>query len=88
MRVFYWYSEKEVKETNLVMGKIIVVANRLPVEVSFKEDELAFKVSPGGLVSALNAITNKYNLEWVRWPGDMCIIWLPSNQVLRSSLTN
>lgn len=55
------------------MGKIIVVANRLPVEVLQKDEELIFKVSPGGLVSALSAITDKYSLEWVGWPGDLSL---------------
>jgi trehalose 6-phosphate synthase/phosphatase len=48
-----------------IMGRIINVANRLPVTVG---DTL--EKSSGGLISALEgAAADKHTLEWVGWPG-------------------
>jgi trehalose 6-phosphate synthase/phosphatase len=53
------------------MDRLIVVANRLPIEVISKDDGIEFKVSPGGLVRALSSIRDKYSLEWFGWPGEI-----------------
>lgn len=46
------------------MGKIIIVANRLPVTVGN-----TIRKSSGGLVSALDAMFDASNMLWVGWPG-------------------
>lgn len=48
----------------------VVVANRLPVDVSFDEDgALSWKPSPGGLVTALEPVMKKADGAWVGWTG-------------------
>ncbi|HEY9886478.1 MAG TPA: bifunctional alpha,alpha-trehalose-phosphate synthase (UDP-forming)/trehalose-phosphatase [Vampirovibrionales bacterium] len=51
--------------------RVIVIANRLPVNVSNKDDKLTFSPSPGGLVTALSSLKDKYEQVWLGWPGDI-----------------
>lgn len=50
--------------------RLIVVSNRLPVTVTKNESgEWNFRVSSGGLVSALAGVKNKIPFVWVGWTG-------------------
>lgn len=50
--------------------RLIVVSNRLPVTVSKDESgDWNFRVSSGGLVSALAGVKNKIPFIWVGWTG-------------------
>lgn len=52
--------------------RLIVVSNRLPVTVSKQESgDWKFRVSSGGLVSALAGVKNKIPFIWVGWTGDV-----------------
>ncbi|GFZ44839.1 Trehalose-6-phosphate synthase [Saitozyma sp. JCM 24511] len=50
--------------------RLIVVSNRLPVTIS-KDDkgEYHFKMSSGGLVSALSGCKKTMQFTWIGWPG-------------------
>jgi trehalose 6-phosphate synthase len=49
----------------------VVVASRLPVDRSEGPDgETEWKVSPGGLVAALEPVVREARGAWVGWPGD------------------
>ncbi|WRT63373.1 alpha,alpha-trehalose-phosphate synthase [UDP-forming] 1 [Kwoniella shivajii] len=50
--------------------RLIVVSNRLPVTIS-KDDkgEYHFKMSSGGLVSALSGCKKTMSFQWIGWPG-------------------
>ncbi|OXC67866.1 alpha,alpha-trehalose-phosphate synthase (UDP-forming) [Cryptococcus neoformans] len=50
--------------------RLIVVSNRLPVTIS-KDDngEYHFKMSSGGLVSALSGCKKTMSFTWIGWPG-------------------
>ncbi|ROS25841.1 trehalose-6-phosphate synthase [Cellulomonas sp. PhB150] len=49
---------------------LVVVANRLPVDVTIGEDgEPTWTRSPGGLVTALNPVMAKAEGAWVGWSG-------------------
>ncbi|TYJ55489.1 alpha,alpha-trehalose-phosphate synthase (UDP-forming) [Cryptococcus floricola] len=50
--------------------RLIVVSNRLPVTIS-KDDngEYHFKMSSGGLVSALSGCKKSMSFIWIGWPG-------------------
>jgi trehalose 6-phosphate synthase len=52
---------------------LIVVSNRLPITIT-KDDkgEYHFKMSSGGLVSALSGFKKSLNFTWIGWPG-FCI---------------
>lgn len=51
-------------------GHLIVVSNRLPITIT-KDDmgEYHFKMSSGGLVSALSGFKKSLNFTWIGWPG-------------------
>ncbi|KAI9506587.1 glycosyltransferase family 20-domain-containing protein, partial [Coemansia spiralis] len=48
---------------------LIVVSNRLPVTLAQNGDEWSFKLSSGGLVSALSGLKREMSFTWVGWPG-------------------
>jgi trehalose 6-phosphate synthase len=50
---------------------LVVVANRLPVDrVVDEDDEVSWRRSPGGLVSALEPVMRANSGAWIGWPGD------------------
>ena len=56
--------------------RLVVVSNRLPFTASSKDGKLAFRASPGGLVSGLTAYLESSrqgspsrDYLWVGWPG-------------------
>lgn len=53
-----------------VSGNIIVVSNRLPVTIS-KDDtgKYQYKMSSGGLVTALQGLKKTATFKWYGWPG-------------------
>jgi trehalose 6-phosphate synthase len=56
---------------SLVEGRLLVVANRLPVTlVRSTGDSYSFKMSSGGLVSALLGIRKQREFLWVGWIGE------------------
>ncbi|KIM58333.1 glycosyltransferase family 20 protein [Scleroderma citrinum Foug A] len=51
-------------------GHLIVVANRLPVTITKDASgEYHFKMSSGGLVSALTGFKKSLSFTWIGWPG-------------------
>ncbi|CAG8662789.1 2387_t:CDS:2, partial [Paraglomus brasilianum] len=49
--------------------RLLVVSNRLPVTISKNEKEYSFKMSSGGLVSALSGLKKLMTFTWIGWPG-------------------
>ena len=49
--------------------RLLIVANRLPVEISQDKDKFDYKASPGGLVSGLKDSSAKISSIWIGWPG-------------------
>lgn len=51
-------------------GRLLVVANRLPVNVTQTDDgEYNYAMASGGLVSALQGLSKSMEFEWFGWPG-------------------
>ncbi|KAJ6513359.1 glycosyltransferase family 20 protein [Mycena sanguinolenta] len=51
-------------------GHLIVVSNRLPITITKDAaGEYHFKMSSGGLVSALSGFKKSLNFTWIGWPG-------------------
>ena len=48
--------------------KLVIVSNRLPVNVSREDGKLVFKPSSGGLATAMSSLEHKDKI-WVGWPG-------------------
>lgn len=51
------------------MGKLILIANRLPVKVHESENGLQYKPSEGGLATGLSCIQEPADQFWIGWPG-------------------
>lgn len=49
--------------------RLLIVANRLPVEIKQSGLKFEYKASPGGLVSGLKDSSSKLPSLWVGWPG-------------------
>jgi len=51
-------------------GHLIVVSNRLPITITKdSKGEYHFKMSSGGLVSALSGFKKSLSFTWIGWPG-------------------
>ena len=59
-----------VLELNGSGGHLIVVSNRLPITITKDAaGEYHFKMSSGGLVSALSGCKKSMSFTWIGWPG-------------------
>jgi hypothetical protein len=51
-------------------GRVLVVANRLPLSIKANEDgEYEYSISSGGLVSGLKGLSKIVDFKWFGWPG-------------------
>lgn len=57
------------------MQRLLIVSNRLPINVTTgcEERQWNFKLSSGGLVSALAGFQKTMNFIWIGWPGIGCV---------------
>ncbi|GGC74383.1 trehalose-6-phosphate synthase [Hoyosella rhizosphaerae] len=63
-------SSRNAREANLDDSQLVVVANRLPVDLEQLPDGTTrWKRSPGGLVTALEPVLRSNKGAWVGWPG-------------------
>ncbi|MGD8501104.1 MAG: bifunctional alpha,alpha-trehalose-phosphate synthase (UDP-forming)/trehalose-phosphatase [Phycisphaerales bacterium] len=51
------------------MGRLLVVANRLPLDTIRKAGKLHFRPSPGGLAAGLSSLPESCERLWLGWPG-------------------
>ena len=51
------------------MVKLVVVSNRLPINVSKRKGKLHFQPSVGGLATGVKSFYKSFNSIWVGWPG-------------------
>jgi trehalose 6-phosphate synthase/phosphatase len=51
------------------MGRLLVVANRLPLNATRRAGELHFRPSPGGLAVGLSSLPDSSERLWLGWPG-------------------
>jgi len=51
------------------MGRLIVIANRLPFSIAKREGEFHFRPSAGGLAVGLSSLPESYERLWIGWPG-------------------
>jgi trehalose 6-phosphate synthase/phosphatase len=51
------------------MNRLLVVSNRLPVNVQKRRGEVHFSRSVGGVATGLASFYESYNSLWVGWPG-------------------
>ena len=51
------------------MGRLLVVANRLPLSITRRAGQLHFRPSPGGLAVGLSSLPDSCEQVWIGWPG-------------------
>lgn len=51
------------------MGRLLVVANRLPFNITKRAGEFNFRPSPGGLATGLSSLSESFERLWMGWPG-------------------
>lgn len=51
------------------MKRIIIISNRLPVNITKKRGTLQFNPSVGGLATGLGSLYKSYDSVWLGWPG-------------------
>ena len=51
------------------MSRLLIISNRLPLNVERKDGELRFQPSLGGLATALGAFYKSRPSLWIGWPG-------------------
>lgn len=53
------------------MQRLLIVSNRLPISVQngSEGEKWTFKLSSGGLVSALTGVKKTTKFLWIGWPG-------------------
>lgn len=60
----------QLPELDTEQGHLIVVSNRLPITITKDASgEYHFKMSSGGLVSALSGCKKSMSFTWIGWPG-------------------
>ena len=51
------------------MGRLLVIANRLPFSITKRTGEFYYRSSPGGLATGLSSLPESYESIWIGWPG-------------------
>ena len=51
------------------MSRLLIVANRLPFNITKRGGEFHFRPSPGGLATGLSSLPESYEQLWIGWPG-------------------
>jgi trehalose 6-phosphate synthase/phosphatase len=51
------------------MGRLLVIANRLPVSITKRAGEFQFRASAGGLAVGLSSLPESTARLWIGWPG-------------------
>jgi trehalose 6-phosphate synthase/phosphatase len=51
------------------VGRLIIVSNRLPINIEKKGNKYEFQPSVGGVATGLNSLKNFKEQIWVGWPG-------------------
>ncbi|MDP2672857.1 MAG: bifunctional alpha,alpha-trehalose-phosphate synthase (UDP-forming)/trehalose-phosphatase, partial [Nanoarchaeota archaeon] len=54
---------------NSTKRKILIVSNRLPIDITKKGNKLHIHQNIGGLTTALSSVQKQYQWKWVGWPG-------------------
>jgi trehalose 6-phosphate synthase/phosphatase len=51
------------------MQKILIVSNRLPLQVNIDNESISIKSSVGGLATGIKSIYKSFESQWIGWPG-------------------
>ena len=62
----YYYDHSKL---SFFMDRILIVSNRLPIQISKKHAALQIQPTSGGLATGVNSIHKAGNSLWIGWPG-------------------
>ncbi len=51
------------------MGKILIVSNRLPNQITIDDNSITTQPSVGGLATGMNSVYKSNDGDWIGWPG-------------------
>ncbi|MBN1804355.1 MAG: bifunctional alpha,alpha-trehalose-phosphate synthase (UDP-forming)/trehalose-phosphatase [Sedimentisphaerales bacterium] len=51
------------------MSRLLIIANRLPFNITKRTGTFHFRPSPGGLATGLSSLAESYQQLWIGWPG-------------------
>ncbi len=51
------------------MQKILIVSNRLPLQINLDKESISIKPSVGGLATGIKSIYKSFESLWIGWPG-------------------
>lgn len=58
------------REAFFFMDRLLIVSNRLPIQITRKNSELKTQPSAGGLATGVGSLHRSRESLWVGWPGD------------------
>jgi len=51
------------------LKRLIIVSNRLPVDINLEDKDIKLKPSVGGLATGMKSVYKEYDSTWIGWPG-------------------
>jgi trehalose 6-phosphate synthase/phosphatase len=51
------------------MSRMLIVSNRLPINITKKKETIVYAPSTGGLATGLASFYKSYKSLWIGWPG-------------------
>ncbi len=69
-----------------MIGRVLLVSNRLPVKVRMEQGRVALESSVGGLATGLLRTHREANGVWIGWPGDVSRLDATQRAVLQTRL--
>lgn len=51
------------------MSRLLIISNRLPINIVKRKDKLYYQPSVGGLATGIGSIYKSYQSIWIGWPG-------------------
>ena len=51
------------------MSRLLIVSNRLPINIVKKDNTFTFQPSVGGVATGLDSISKSKDTLWIGWPG-------------------
>ncbi|MBN1118363.1 MAG: bifunctional alpha,alpha-trehalose-phosphate synthase (UDP-forming)/trehalose-phosphatase [Bacteroidales bacterium] len=51
------------------MNKVLIISNRLPIQIKIKDNEIEVNPSVGGLATGMKSVYKQHGGSWIGWPG-------------------
>ncbi len=68
------------------MSRLLIVSNRLPVNIEREDGALTIHPSVGGLATGLGSFYKSYHSLWIGWPGIVAENWEEGGEMEQACL--